>query len=725
MMTIHNRTIRSEYRESGGRLPPFTPASSCVAAALPVLAPTERLTVAQAAEEYRKLRGMAYTGDWKNSEVPYMVEPMTMVTSRRFKALVFAGPPRSGKTASLVENTILHHAICAPRKTLLVHMDRNAARDYSDDEIAMMIRSSPELAARQETGRGADNQYQKLFKGAMRFILGWPSMSFFAGKTIPTVIITDRDRMTDSIDGEGDPLSLGMKRHETLGSQGMTIEESSPGRDVTKKDHTPKTPHEAPPTTGILGDFNLGTRGRFYWTCQDCGERFEPTVDVLKHDDRDSLYEAALTTYVACPHCGGVHGPETKRDLNANGIWLHESADGGLVTIDDPAVRPTDIVSYWMQGPPARDLPWSDIMFRKLEAEAFFEATGSETKLKATVNADQGRPYLSRIKADIEQLNAETLKGRATFRPLGVVPAEARFVTIQVDVQGNRFEVQVDGWGEGLERWLVDRFTLSVPPENAPGAERNAKGEARRTIQPHLFIEDWDVLDELESRVWPVAGADHGLVAAAVTIDRNGPPGTTDRAYAFWRARKKRGKGNRFYLIFGEGRKKHLRAELTYPETRSNRKKRVARDIPVIEAGSNNLKSEVAASLMREAAGPMTYHLPSTLPATVFDEFCAEQLTDKGWEKANGGARNEAVDLSYYGKALVIVLKAEKIDWHNPPGWAAPGAASSLARPIGSERPDAELEALADTAPAATGLTASKIAAARAAARAAKRRASA
>ena len=722
---LHQRTIGSEYRESGGRLPPFTCASACVAAALPVLAPAKRLTVAAAAEEYRKLRGMAYTGDWNNAEVQYMIEPMEMVTSRRFRAAVFIGPARSGKTACLIENTILHHAICAPRKTLLVHMDRNAARDYSDDEIAMLIRSSPALAERQETGRGADNQYQKLFKGGMRFILGWPSMSFFAGKTIPTVLITDRDRMADDIEGEGDPLSLGMTRTSTLGSQGMTIEETSPGRDVLRKDWKPSSPHEAPPTTGGLGDYNLGTRGRFYWTCQQCAERFEPVFECLKWEERDSIHESAMTAYAACPHCDGVHGPETKRDLNANGIWLHESADGTLVTIDDPAVRPTDIVSWWGQGPIARSMPWSGLVQKQLAAEAFFEATGSETKLKATANTDQGRPYLSRVKSGFDALNAQTLKDRATFRPLGVVPASVRFITIQVDVQGNRFEVQVDGWGEGLERWLVDRFTLSVPPENAPGAERNAKGEARRTIQPHLFIEDWDVLDELESRVWPVEGTGHGLVAAAVTIDRNGPPGTTDRAYAFWRARKKRGKGNRFYLIFGEGRKKHLRAELTYPETRSNRKKRVARDIPVIEAGSNNLKSEVAASLMREAAGPMTYHLPSTLPSSVFDEFCAEQLTDKGWEKANGGARNEAVDLSYYGKALVIVLKAEKIDWHNPPGWAAPGAASSLARPIGSERPDAEPEALADTAPAATGLTASKIAAARAAARAAKRRASA
>lgn len=64
--------------------------------------------------------------------------------------------------------------------------------------------------------------------------------------------LTDYDRFPEDVDGEGDAFSLASKRTTTFMSLGMTLVESSPGREITDTRWKPSLPHEAPPTTGIL-----------------------------------------------------------------------------------------------------------------------------------------------------------------------------------------------------------------------------------------------------------------------------------------------------------------------------------------------------------------------------------------------------------------------------------------------------------------------------------------
>jgi phage terminase large subunit GpA-like protein len=55
--------------------------------------PPERLTVAEAAEKYRYINNPgSYVGPFKNSVTPYLVEPMEMLTSLNYTAMIFVGP---------------------------------------------------------------------------------------------------------------------------------------------------------------------------------------------------------------------------------------------------------------------------------------------------------------------------------------------------------------------------------------------------------------------------------------------------------------------------------------------------------------------------------------------------------------------------------------------------------------------------------------------------------
>lgn len=79
-----------------------------------------------------------------------------------------------------------------------------------------------------------------------------------------------------------------------------------------------------------------------------------------------------------------------------------------------------------------------------------------------------------------------------------LVPPEVRFLLATVDVQGGkkrRFVVQIIGYGQHGERWLIDRFNIES------SLRCNESGEARR-IDPGGYPEDWDqLIDEVLEKI--------------------------------------------------------------------------------------------------------------------------------------------------------------------------------------------------------------------------------
>jgi phage terminase large subunit GpA-like protein len=655
-------------REGAGGPLPFASTRAALARALPALAPPRRILPAEAAEKWRRVGTMGARQPWRNSTVPYMVEPANMTASRRYKGLVFAGPARSGKTDGLVLNPLLHRALCAPSNALVVHINRDSAQDFSIEKVAPMVRGCPELLAR----LGTDNIFEKGFAGGMRLTIGWPVIGKLSARDIPLVIFTDYDRLPVNVDGEGDPWSLGRKRTQTFGSQGMTIAESSPGRPILDEDWKPDPahPHRPPPTTGILALFDEGTRGRWYWRCDECREEFEPTFDRLIYPRQGTPLQRGKAAVMACPHCGGLHEPNRKPALNEAGRWLHEADDGSLVPIEAGA-RSTDVVSYWLQGPAAAFQTWAELVSLYETALAAFATTGDEEKLKTTVNVDQGRPHRPASLGAGAGLSPAGLKAAAERRPKGLVPAGARFLTVSLDTQATRWVGQVDAWGEGLERWLVDRFEVVTPPALAPGGERS--------VSPARYGEDWAALDPILDRVYPVEGGGYLLGVAALIVDSGGEPGVTEKAYGFYR-RMAKSHPRRVFLAKGIGGFSRPRAIEAEPEKVLGKKGAKARGLRLVQVATDRLKDEVVASLARTEPGPGAYHLSADLPDQVFEEFCAERREADGWKVKEGVRRNEALDLAVYGKALAIVLKAETVAWSNPPAWCAPLAANAFAR---------------------------------------------
>ena len=629
------------------------------------------------AAERRKVLDNGSVVAWRNDVVPYMVEPADMLNSRRYRGEAFVGPARTGKTAALIENKIGQVIECDPCDVRVIQMDQAAAREFSLKKLDKLIRYCPSLVERKAQGRNCDNIYDKRYLGNMTLDIGWPVISKVSSSDIPVMLLTDYDRMPDDIDGEGNLYDLAMKRTQTFGSRGMALAESSPGRLLLDEEWKPsrRNPHMAPPTSGILALFNRGTRGRWYWTCPDCEKRFEPDFPLLVYPKEGTPAERGREAEMMCPHCGVTISARHKRELNVGGVWLHESADGSLVTIDDERIRETDVVSYWLKGPAAAFQSWTELVTKYESAVEEFERTSDETSLKTTVNVDQGHPHKPRSLGVGSDISVSSLKDRAERYPLSIAPAETRFILIAIDVQKGRFVVQFEAYGLNKERWLIERREIHEPPKSAPGAEK-------RAIDPARYAEDWEVLRDLLDETFPVAGTGMALKPAALIVDSGGEDGVTEKAYSFYRKAMKDGLNRRVHLAKGRPGWERDRAVETEPRKENGKRRKGRSDLTIVQIGTWKLKAEILTSLSRKDPGASAYHLSDALPEQVFEELCAERKTAKGFELKQGQKRNEALDLAVYSLALAIVLGVEKMDWENPKPWAALAEFNSFAVPL-------------------------------------------
>lgn len=636
-----------------------------------ILRAPRRMRVADAVAQYMRVpMGAGNSVPWDPLVAPYVIEPMNGLASREYDAVIFVGPARTGKTIGLIDGWVIYNVICDPADMLIIQMTEEKAREHSKKRLARTFRVSPEVVSRLSPNKNDNNVYDRTFLAGNYLKIGWPSVNIMSSSDYKCVALTDYDRFPEDIDGEGDAFSLASKRTTTFMSSGMTLVESSPGRDVKDVKWRRTSPHEAPPTTGILSLYNRGDRRRWYWPCPHCGEYFQPCGDVVAgfRDIADPVL-ASEAAYIQCPSCSGRIMPEQKRELNGRGVWLRDgesiNADGSRY--GDP--RRSRIASFWMEGPAAAYQTLSQLVYKLLTAEQEYETTGSEETLRAVINTDWGLPYLPR--ASMEQRKSELLEQRAEPVPSRSVPDGVNFLVATVDVQAGRhrrFVVQVTGYGSRGERWIIDRYNITQ------SLRGDSDGESQR-IDPASYPEDWDVLlTDVFHKSWPLASdPSQQMRLMAMAVDSGGEDGVTDNAYKFWRRCRRDGLGKRIYLFKGDSIRRAKLITRTFPDNtgRTGRRAQAAGDVPLWLLQTDALKDRVNNALWRDSPGPGYVHFPDWLGSWFYDELTYEERSSDGkWSKPGRGA-NEAFDLMVYAEALVILHGYEKIRWPDAPEWAS------------------------------------------------------
>ncbi len=464
---------------------------------------------------------------------------------------------------------------------------------------------------------------------------------------------------------------------------------------------------------GIMAIYAESDRRVWWWPCPECGAWSSPNLTasrqmVLHYPADTALDVIERETRLLCPVNGCLIEDWQRRSMNLQGRWLgigQDIAEDGTLSGE---LAPRQAAGFWITGimSPFLLRGIGGLAAALVKAQRESEASGEDKTEREVCTKQLGIPYVPRRK--IGSLDALSLAERAEpGLTLGQVPEGVRFLTCMVDVQANRFEVQIRGWGESGELWIVDA--------------------ARVDASPATDALCWDRLfGDLIARRIPLAdGSGRGMAIKAVGYDSGGEPGVTMHAYAIWRRLRTRNQVRRYGRLNGrdawsvlpmkgQGHAGAHHLSVVYPDTaRKDRKASAGGQVPLAQFAADAFKDDLAGQLATMEPGAWHVHFPHALrgnfgaaaaewrpeaPHLFFEQLVAEKRSPRGkWEKPHQGVRNEATDLLVGTHVIAHLHGLARVDWTRPPTWAATWDINSLIGPIepqdGSTRTDTEAAA--------------------------------
>jgi len=407
---------------------------------------------------------------------------------------------------------------------MVVYPTSNTAKRASRTRIAPMIEHCAVLAARVAKPRArneSNTALMKEFEGGVLVLAGANSGPELRSMPVKYLYLDELDAYPFDVDGEGDPEVIAVKRTDTFARR-KVFRTSSPklagtsriARAYERSDqcrYQVPCPHcgEAQPlvweqlrwemrTVAELTCTHCGVIAEASGThCQSCGVAFGDQE--IKQRETDDVAAA----WYECAGCGGVIPEHHKSTMLAQGQWVaahpersHEHRGFHLNALYSPL--------GWFS--------WRAAVMQYLTAER-----AKDPKLVQVFhNTVLGEAYRPESEApDLEALKARV---ESDWR-LGEVPAGALLLTAGVDVQGDRLELSVKGYGEGEESWLIEWQSLHGDPAQM--------GEGSV----------WAELDKLLEKVWTHPG--EGLLKVAAMANDSGGHHTQE-VYEYCRHRRRR-----------------------------------------------------------------------------------------------------------------------------------------------------------------------------------------
>lgn len=528
-------------------------------------APPPELTVSEFADsELIVPTGRLAGTRWRTDYAPYQRGIMDAFEEAAVEHVVVMTSAQVGKT-SVALATIAYHIVHDPCPILVVQpTERPMAKDFSKNRLEPLIRTTPSLRERVSRRRqkgGSSTTYLKTFRGGMLALAGANSASSLAARPVRVLLLDEIDRYPPELKGEGDTISVAMARTKTYRGRRRIGMYSTP------------TERDAPIDTW----FRRGDQRRFFVPCSECGAMEPYRWENVKWDkDADGVGDPE-TARIHCPHCDhGMDDVERIEQLQ-HGEWLATSKPErpGLISFH-----------LWEAYSPWSSL--SEIVSSFIEARKRQKA-GDPREMHSWQNTTLGEPVEYQ---EGEGVEPEPLLMRREEYP-APVPAGACLLTMGVDVQDDRLEALVIGWGPGEESWFVDR--------------RDMWGDTTQAGP-------WEKLDELVSQEY-LHESGQRLTIAATGLDTAGH--RTDIAYEYCR----RQAANRVYACIGRDGDRPIVSAPSKP-----RRGQGGRKVPLYTVGVDAAKALFMSRLRVTEKGPGYVHFAQ---ADWVDEELVAQLTSE------------------------------------------------------------------------------------------------
>lgn len=507
---------------------------------------------------------------------------MDAVNDHRISTIVFMKSAQVGAT-EILNNIVGYYIDQDPSPTLVLQPTLAMAQAWSKDRLANMIRDCDSLRKKVKDPRSKDSGntvLSKKFPGGNINIVGSNSASGLASRPIRILLCDEVDRYEASAGAEGDPISLAMKRTTTFWNRKVFITSTPTIKGMSRIDVA----------------FEESDKRYFHVPCPNCKEKQRLVWEQI-------VWEKSKpeTAQYVCIHCESAIDENKKQWMLLNGEWI--------------ATKPTKKVA----GFHISELysPWRTW---KEMAIDFYEVKKQPEMLKTWVNTALGRTFDDPGES-IE--HHELMQKRETYDATNI-PNDVLLLTCGVDVQGDRLEAQVLGWGDNNECWVVDYRVIYGDPSSIP---------------------IWTELDNFLGHIYK-RDDNKKLKVVCTCVDSGGHHTQQVYAYAAKRIHRK---------VFP------IKGSSLSNQPIINRPSYVGKNRNILYAvGTDSAKEVIFTRLKAEQD---TIHFPAHVDEEYFKQLTSEKRVIKytkggkkfAWVKINN--RNEALDTMVYGFAALHILQ--------------------------------------------------------------------
>lgn len=410
------------------------------------LKPDPILTVSEWADEHRILskKASSEAGRWSTERTPYLREIMNCLSIfHPAKKVVFKKASQTGGTEA-GNNWIGYIIDHAPGPIMLVQPTVDTAKKYSKLRIDPLIDESPRLKEKVSSPRAKDssnNVRQKDFEGGTLVITGANSAAGLRSMPARFLMLDEVDAYPRDVEGEGDPVALVLARSRTFSRRKAFIV-STPTIDGLSK---------------IDEEYFDSDQREYFVPCPHCSKK-----QTLKFPNLQWPEGKPLEANYYCEHCGEEIQEYHKTKMLLDGEWIaknpgHETTGFFINSLYSPV--------GWYS--------WGDIANDFVKAKTEYEKEKKTEKMRTFTNTVLGETY----KEPGEAPEWKRLYLRREPYKMESVPRGVLFLTCGVDIQKDRIEAEVVGWGRNKVSWSITYQVFNGDP---------AKPEVWRELEDFL-----------------------------------------------------------------------------------------------------------------------------------------------------------------------------------------------------------------------------------------------
>jgi len=589
-----------------------------------------RLTVSEWADKFRILSKVssAEHGRWSTRRTPYLREIMDLLSDEDpTQEIVFQKPTQIGGT-ECGNNWIGEHVHQGVGTMMIVMPTSSGAKKSSKTRITPMINDTPELRGRIRDAKSRDSGNTTLMKefgngAGLLVFAGANSANDLKSTPSGKLFLDEIEEYPDDVDGQGDPEELAAKRADTYTRKKMfkvstpTIADGRIDRAYKasdRREYYVPCPHCRHYQTLRFDRLKWTTRKVYESVNQETGELTESDTPIDGASLRDS--GEILDIWYDCEACSDPIHEHSKSQMLLDGAW--RATNPG----------PDRAAGFKLNAlySPIGWFGWRKIILQFLKAEK--DVTG---KLKKTfTNTVLGEAY----EEQGETVDDAALKTRVeSYRINSKIPAGVCVLCAGVDVQGDRLEARLWGYGRNRETWLCGREVIFGPPE---------------------LPATWAELERLLEKTYDHAlGGELRLLAMGVDAS-DGKTTHFVRMFA-----RKWAPTKRVFALKGQSQAAKPLIGRPTDQDVSFGGKFIKGGVKLWPMGSDTGKAAFYAQLRIDKPGPGYVHLPAGLPDEEFKQMTAERMRTRyirGHAKVEwvlpSGRRNEGLDCRVMSDAV-------------------------------------------------------------------------